>query len=282
MNALKRTLSGRRIGLLLRKDVTELFRVGLVPAGAVAGVILIAYVVSAVITFLGLGNSSSFNSSALIHSHSVVFSLLLFFGGIIVTSKAFQESHNNTKNHEWFMLPASTLEKFIVRLVLTTLGWTAVAVVGYFLATALSAVVSIVLTKEHFGVFSPFNRSVLLTILNYWVVQSIFLLGAAFFKKHHLVRTVLSLIVTGIAFAFFSGLVVRIVFAPYFDGVRPTPEMMHLFENFGDQISWESDFEGTARTLRIVFEVLYWALFAPACWVISYFRLKETEVSHGV
>ena len=274
MNSLSRT------GLLLKRDAVESYRSGLITAAAVAGVILVIYVVSAVINF-GFGG----RSAAAVESdwgHPVIFSIILILGGLIVASRAFHEAHDNSRNHEWFMLPAATLEKLASRVLLVTIGYTVIVLIGYFLTTALSAGISIILTGGHFGVFTPFRRDVLLVILHCWVVQTVFIVGAAYFRKHHFVRTVLSLIVIGIVLSIFAGVIFRIAFSGYFDGMDPTNEFTQLFEGFGSRSDWVLRFDRTAKTVRVIGEVVYWAFLAPVMLTAAYFRLRETEVSHGV
>ncbi len=266
---------------MIRRDLTELYRAALIAAAAVAGVVLIGYVLTAIVNKIG-GGGGNYDDHGSTIAHTVIFAQILFVGGFIVTSRAFHESHDNTKNHEWFMLPASTVEKLIVRLLLSTIGYTVAVIAGYFLATALSAAVAYVITGVHFGVFNPFSKEVLLSILHYWVAQSIFLLGAAYFKKLHIVKTVLAMILIGIGISIVSGLVFYFVFSGYFDAMQPTSELIQLFENFDNRSVWIRQVSRTARTLRTIGEVLYWAALAPTCWIIVYFRLRETEVSHGV
>lgn len=79
-----------------------------------------------------------------------------------------------------------------------------------------------------------------------------------------------------------AGIVFRIVFAGYFDGMEPTSELMYLFEDFGHQTVWQGRLERFVRGLARTAEVVYWSALAPFCWVVTYFRLREAEVSHGV
>ena len=262
-----------RIGLFVRKDLVESLRSSIIAVLAVAGVVFVVYVGAAIFERVGVPIGSIETDAA--NGFDTIFSIIIYAGGLLISSRAFRESHDNARNHEWFMLPASIEEKFTARLLLTSVGFVVVVSVTLFLTSALAAATSQIATRINFGVFNPFSREALLVILNYFVVQSIFLLGATYFKRHHFIRTMLALVVFMIGFSLFAGVVLRLVYHPYFTGMIPTP----AFDQFA--IGLER-MERAGRTLKVVGEIIYWAVIAPFCWFIAYLRLRETEVSDGV
>jgi uncharacterized membrane protein HdeD (DUF308 family) len=273
MNSLK------RIAYLLKKDVVEIYRPAVLVSATVAGVLL---VVSLLICIFGDGSAARASFPQGVQGHDVVFGLLLVLGGALITSRAFSEVHDRSRNHEWFMLPASTLEKFLNRLVLTSVGYSIIVIVGYFAATAITAGITLAVTGNHLGIFNPLDREVWQAVANYWLAQSIFLFGAAYFRKTHFVKTVLSVIVLAISLGIFTAIVLRIVFTGYFDGLEPTAELARLFENFDDRFIWFGWGERLARTLSVIANIIRWGVIGPLFWTLTYFRLRETEVSHGV
>ena len=262
-----------RIGLLVRKDLVESSRSSVIAVLAVMGVVFVLYVGAAIFERVGvpIGEMESDGSNGF----DAGFSIIVVVGGVLISSRAFRESHDNARNHEWFMLPASIEEKFAARLLLTSIGYVVTVVLTLFLTSLLAAATSYIATGIHYGVFNPFSKDALLVALNYFVVQSIFLLGGAYFKRHHFIRTMLALVVFMIGFSLFAGVVFRIVYHPYFNGMIPTPAL----EQFATGLE---EMERAGRTLKVVGEVIYWSVVAPLCWFIAYTRLRETEVSDGV
>ena len=52
--------------------------------------------------------------------HQELYLLVLFSGGILLTSRSFKELHDPVKSLPWLLLPASLLEKTLARILLTT------------------------------------------------------------------------------------------------------------------------------------------------------------------
>ena len=275
-------LSPRRIGRLFRKDIVELHRQSLVMVGAVFGVYLAIYLLS-VFTFTRGGNVTIQLGAGTGRQnlHQVLFALLLFFGGFIVTSRAFYEAHSRFRNHDWLMLPASTLEKFAERWFLTSIGYAVAAVLSYSLFSVVSAGIARALLKSSYAVFNPLSRTTVELCLNYVVAQSFFLLGAAYFRKNHFIKTVLALLGVSIALTFFTAVVFRIVYWDFFKGVAPNVAFAELGEEIERSVR-SRNLERTATGLETAANWIKWALLLPTVWTIAFFRLKETEVKDGV
>ena len=273
-------LSGKRLIAFAKKDVYENYRTAAVVCAAIIGVLLIIYGISVYAAARESGLRGALPGNGEIHY--VLFSLVLFVGGFIFTSRAFHEAHNRARNHDWLMLPASTLEKLFARLLSTSIVYALGITVLYFLFSALAAGLSALILRAHFGLFMPWSKTVGLMLLNYLVVQSVFLLGASFFRKTHFIKTILSLTVLGILFAVFAALIFRLVYSDFFVGFEPTEEFIALFEGIEDFSVWERGLSRAGRAFSIVMKILYWAFLAPICWTIAYFRLRETEVKDGV
>ena len=267
-------LSGRRLAAFVRKDLFEGYRSILVIAAAVFGVLLVIYGISMA------GGPKIVDGDRTIHS--VLFGILLFIGGYVASSRAFREAHDRTRNHDWLMLPSSTLEKLTARLVLTSVGYAAGVVIFYSVFSVVAAGLSSLIFGGHRGLFAPWTREVGLMLANYLVMQSVFLVGAAFFRKNHFVKTVLSLTVIGFVALILLAVTVRLVFADYFTGMEPSRDLAAFFEGFEDNAGWELNLGRTGRSIATTLKVLYWSALAPICWVIAYFRLRETEVKDGV
>ena len=83
-----------------------------------------------------------------------------------------------------------------------------------------AAAVSEALDRLVFGVghgfFDPFTPAVLQALVRYVVLQSFFLLGSIWFRKLAFVKTVLSIVVFGVALAIVGTIALRIGLASHF------------------------------------------------------------------
>lgn len=283
---IERHVDVKRIAALFKKDILESYRAAYIVSAAAFAILLIVYLIAAFV-----GRSSGLDAGLSIMRmrgdyplHESLYPVLLFFGGLIVTSLAFGEAHNKNKNHGWLMLPASNLEKLTARLLMTSLGYAAGSLAFYFFFSLIAAGVSSLFIGVNFPVFNPFNREILLNVAHYLVTHSIYLLGAIYFRKYHFLKTTLSFIGFGIAFAMLLAIFVRLVFWEYFTGFLPSEKLITLIDSVDnwDLVAERLNVEKAGRVFEIAGNVLYWAILAPVCWTIAYLRLRETEVKDGV
>src|SRR5437870_5174244 len=59
--------------------------------------------------------------------------LILYIGGFIVTSMAFNELHDRNKAHYYLTLPCSNLERFLNKWLLTSIGYAIGTLLIYYL-----------------------------------------------------------------------------------------------------------------------------------------------------
>lgn len=199
----------------------------------------------------------------------------LFLGGFIVTSVFFSDDMFSKKaQHHWLMLPATSLEKFLSKALLCAIAYP-LALIALFTATsAIGEAIILLFTRDPFVMFNPLKAYIWKMLLHYLVLQSIFLLGATYFRSAHFIKTVLALGVIFIAAGLFMALTVRIAFAPYIEGffnaaaIRIVEDSNLSIERFG--------------VLKTIFMVFYWALLAPFCWFTAYQRVKEVQSTDAV
>lgn len=277
---MNRYLSFRRMGHLLVKDLSEGYRGILVVVGALTGIFLLNYLLNglsgsqnSLVRPNGVVGFASSNSVL----HMTYFALTLFIGGFIITSRAFLELHTTNRSHDWLMLPASPIEKYFSRLVLTSAG-VAVGMVVYFaLFSLFGSALMLLLFHRAYVLFNPLDGAVWLLVLNYVVLQSIFFAGAVYFKKLHFIKTVLVLAGFGLLLVLVTGgLAVRLFWG----------ELLvlnaHGAIGQGELASVEPQLLSAGRTVAVILRIAYWGLLAPVFWIVAYFRLREAEVRNGV
>ncbi len=252
----------QRMVLLARKDFVESLKAILISTAAVMGVYLFA-------TIIGMVPG---DMDTRFHEGNYIF--ILMVGGLITTSLSFSDIHTKGKNIAWFMTPASQVEKYLVRLLETTVGMIVYTVVAYFLFSVFAHGVTMLLFHKGMGLFNPFQKQIGSWILRYIIIQSVFLFGAVYFKKTHFVKTILWIVIVGIFLSILTVLIFRIVFADYFDGMSFSIRAeINLNLNQLDT-SWQ-------LPLQIAGKIVL-TIIAPFFWITGYFRLTETEVRNGV
>lgn len=259
----------KRFWLVLRRDVFVQYRTIAVTVAAAFGVLLIAGLLSAY-----FGGDGDF--------HTVGFTLLLFFGGFIFTAHVYHELHKPLEGAAWLLMPASTLEKFLARAVLVSVGMAVGGGIIYFFFALVSEGINQLIFARGHELFNPVGRDALLAMAHYMVWNAVILLGAVYFRKNSLIKTILSLTGLAILLALFAALVVRIVFAPYFSGLVITAEAEAAFTQVFSQVDWSGSILPVARVLGRIAQVGYWAVLAPLCWIVGFQRLRETEVKDAV
>ncbi len=203
------------------------------------------------------------------------YSVMLSISGFLMTRKIFKDLHDDVKGVAWLTLPASLFEKIASRVALSTIVWAAIIVLSFFLISLISEGVNLLLIGRCHSLFSPFDKDVFLRTVVYFILVSIYHLGLVYFKRHAVFKTFLSLFIYFLflcltayitAKIFFGGLFTDVLYMS--DPVRNIP--LYIAENDNLVRIWSL----TKWTVKIGF----WYVLAPLCWIIGYFRLRETEI----
>ena len=259
MNTL--TLSPRRIGQLMRHDLASQKKSLLTGMLVIAGITLGVFLITA---------ASGGPREVLTN----MFSNILLIGGFVTASMAFSELQEQKTGIHYMMLPGSTLEKFVSKLLLTSIGWALAVVIVFALGTVLGVAISSIFFATNPGIVLPTTRDMWITIATYLVSHSIFIFGSIYFRKAAFIKTAAGVIGAAFSLALIWVLVVRFVYAPAFGaelgagGAGVTLEQIELTPR-------GMSFLGTLRTIG---DILYWAVMPIFFWVVGVLRLRETEV----
>jgi hypothetical protein len=266
MAANSNLLKPKRLGLLLKRDFLIGYRGILITMAASGGFIILVSLLT------NLSRYSQFQ-------HIQLFMPLMYIGGFVFTSQAFRELHQGEKSYFYLNLPASPLEKLFSKLLVTSLGYAIGTLAFYSLVALLSEGINRVIFGYGHPLFNPVSRDVLFSVAVYLVVQSIFLLGSIYFRRLAFLKTVVAWNVFAIGTAILIGLTTWLIFRDaYFDQGVLRPEARAAFDALDGAGRIEPFLEETGRGFWLTLKILFWAVLAPVCWIISYFRLKETEV----
>jgi hypothetical protein len=251
----------RRLVLLLRNDIIVRYRTLLLHSAVLAATILVG-------SMLSNGLSRGPGPEGDIYFYG--FAPLLFLWGTIVASGAFNELHDKSKNEAYLLLPASDLEKTIARL-LPVLGFIVYLLAYLTVVSWVVETVNLVLFGSRDRPFNPFDPRVSLFVGHYVVAQSVFFLGAAWFRKAHFWKTSLTITATSLGFGALAALLGWALFDPYFGGFNE-PEMYQIY------LANIPLFDGAVLAAKAG----YFLVLPPLCWFVAWLRVKETQVSHGV
>ena len=256
-------LNIRRLALLLRRDFSAGYKSVIIAMAAVGGFVILVTIVTAFGRQLG-------------PIHNQMYYPLLFLGGYIITSLVFKELHLDGQSVFYLTLPGSTLEKFLSKLLVTSVGY---AYGSLFFYTAVSSAAEGI-NRLIFGYghpfFNPFERATMIAVAVYLVTQAVFLVGSVYFRKLAFIKINLYIWLFGLVVVILVALTGWLIFRDYAIGNRI--ELEPYFQQLGESGEMQRVLGPMAEKFAQVAKVLFWAVMAPVCWVISYLRLRETEV----
>lgn len=242
-----------RFFLLLK---LEIFR-------SLKGILMTFAIVFGVMFILGFLLAIVLDADLSVYSHAGNFAFSLLTGGFILSSLAFSDLGHTLKRYRYLTLPASGFEKLLSMWLLTSIGWILVFTLAFVAYAALANVLgSVIFRSIIFQPFDPFGIIPVQAIKYYFVLQGIFIAGAATFKAYVFPKTILSLVV----FALTCGLIFYLFLHDMFTLDEDYFLKENVFMNMQVYRFWQ-------------FAVwLFWWVLAPLSWVVAYLGLKEKEV----
>lgn len=251
------TFDINRVKLLLIRQLRFSTQPLLIGFGAVIG--LLVFILSMRIIFGGTNLSST-----------VFFGVIMPFfyvGGYIFTSTIFSELGTPQRGYMYIILPASTFEKLAVSWFITSFMYVAASIVVMFLINMFLVIISSLFSLSIVPFINLFDPTILKIYATYLVAQPIFILGAIYFKKSNFLKTVLSIILIGLAIGIFTAIAAKIIVFPH---------TFHM--EFNDHNMPENVNNFFVNIFAPTMKVIFWCFMAPFFLTVSYFRLKEREV----
>ncbi len=179
---------------------------------------------------------------------------ILTIGGLLITGHAFRELHNPIAGIGFLMLPASTLEKWLAKWLITFIGYTLFSCIIYMVFAWLHS--GLLLKQWSPTAVFPLNLSM---VIKYLVINAIFLLGAVTFKRLSRLKTFLCILGVYVVVA-----CIEFVLAL----------LMKAF-NISSSYSY---FQIHKAVFSEAFWILILLIIVLFCWLISYLKLTEYEV----
>lgn len=245
-----------RVKLLLTRQLRLNSSTILIGFGAVVGVI----------TFI-LSMRVVFESNPLSMAGFTGLALPIFFvGGYIFTSTIFSELRTAHRGYLYLTLPASALEKLVVAWFISSILYVIASIVAFYVINLLLILVGFLTNSQPVPLFNFIDTWMLKMFAIYIVTQSVFLLGAIYFRGVNFLKTLLALFVINLVIAIFSSILTRFIVFPGFGNLQFSNNMPDGIEGFLGDV-----FVPTVK-------ILFWYITAPFFLVVSYYRLKERQV----
>ncbi len=244
----------QRFLLLVRNEIVNNYRKWLLTSGSIAfGIFITA-------TLFERGNPDFYFNWYLV---------LINIGGIVMASHAFLELHDKTKNESYLLIPASSLEKTLAKLFIVTVAFISYILIFHTLTSIIVEALLWLLVNRDISIFNPLSTKVWLSLPPYLFAQSFFFLGAAWFKKTHLPKTLLSISLVCFGFFLLGLLLVDILFNTYFENSVDIGDTFNLLFNV-----YEHRFFWIVKVIAVLIPLV--------CWFIAWKRVEEAQVSDGI
>jgi hypothetical protein len=215
----------------------------MIAAGAIFGTLLLISIF--------VGYFSTANISGLPGTYLTV----LYICGFVFSSKVFAELHTPQKSYAYLTLPVSVTEKLIGSWLLSAPIFTVV----FYLICIIFYFVACLAGNKAPEIHDIFNWKDLRSIGGFLVLQSVFFLGAVYFRNNNFMKTVFSLFLLMLGIALYSGFLGWLLWSGN--------------KQFNLSISYTDLTIVSYKWISIAF----WVFLAPYMLLVSYFRLKERQ-----
>ncbi len=214
----------------------------------------------------------------------------LFAAGFIFTSICFSRSmHSKRGQHAWLMLPVHAHEKLIAKIISYSLLYPLGLIVFTFISSLVNEGIMRIIWHHSVPLFNLFDPMIWEMTGHYIVMSSLFLMGAAYFRSAHLIKTVLAVLAFSVSLTIILGLVTRIAYAPFFhdfmfsDTSKASSGLyfgnIHVDENL---LFSQFNCDRWTKIGSVIVKSVYWGLLAPLFWTVTYFRIREIEAKDAV
>ena len=189
--------------------------------------------------------------------------IFLYIIGFKIASTAFYEIKRKNEKIAYLLLPSSMPEKYLCRLIMTTLLFFIKYTVAFYLGWLLSSVVNFWLFGLPLVFFNIYVPNFWNIIAVFVVLQSLFFLGGIYFRKFPIIKTVASIFLISVV----------IVIIMFFSAL--------FFKVTGAVMSGNLDVNYLTRSFIVIkywYIGLFYAFIPIMCWLIGYFKFKETSI----
>ncbi len=190
--------------------------------------------------------------------------IFLYIIGFKIASTAFYETRRRDEKSAYLLLPSSMLEKYLSRLIMTTVIFFIKYTIAFYIGWVLGSVVNFWLFCLPLFFLNLYVPGFWNIIAVFVTLQSFFFLGGIYFRKFPIIKTVASI--------FFITVIISIIL--FFSSL--------FFKIAGSVLSGNFDINYVSRNFLIIrygYIGLFNVLIPIICWLIGYYKLKETSIT---
>lgn len=202
-----------------------------------------------------------FGQEVLESFHFVAFTVMLFVGGVFITSFSFIELRDKMKSHFYLLTPGSAFEKFAVNIFISCIAYVIVMLITYIVYSYLFNWVSFELYDLNFNQLLLSGSDLLTAIKVFVLVHSIFFLGAVTFKKYPVIATPIAGFLFLVILSLANKISERIVFSKI--------ELEKHIANIG--------FNEFFGQYEFIAEISLFFILPLIFWFVAYLKLNEKE-----
>ena len=274
------TFNFRRFGLVFRKDLIENGKRYMLLILTMIGLIALVITLHSLNFYSNDRNAINYS---FLNSILLMFLSFLFFGfGIWFASTFLSPMNHKLKRLSYLISPSSNLEKYLVRWILTTIGFIVAFFTTMWVADVLRVAICSLVYPEiemHFlditKLYSSkdntnfneyaFPSDVFIFLVSfYFLLQSVFLLGSTFWGKASFIKT----FTAGAALSAAYVLICRWAVLLFYGGLDGYSNVLNSFEL--EQIF--------SREQVITLSAIVMYAFTITFWILAFFRLKDSEI----
>lgn len=202
-----------------------------------------------------------FRQEVMENFHFVTFTVMLFLGGVFITSFSFIELRDKMKSHFYLLMPGSGLEKFAVNIFISCIAYVLFMFITYIIYSYLFNWASLELYNLNFSGLLFSAGDLLIAIKVFVLVHSIFFLGAVTFKKYPVIFTPIA----GFLFLVILSLANKIGERVIFSNIELEKHINNIgFNEFFGQYEY-------------IVEISLFFILPLILWFVAYLKLNEKE-----
>ena len=260
----------KRFGLIFRKDMMENWKRYTLQFMAMIGIITVITTYVSFSFFDDMIKYPGYYGEITKELGGYIIAMCFVFGALFA-STFMNPVNSKVKKISYLSNPASCLEKYFTRWLITTVGY----IISFFIALCIAELLRVGICSafypdvdvEFISIAEYKNENEIVAAIIfitsfYFLLQSLFILGSTFWEKATFVKTFSALIIFILLVIFAC----RILIAVYY-------EDFYSFERKLNSFMMKKTFS------QIVFYFsLTFYFFAITNWVLTFFRLRESEI----
>lgn len=261
----------QRMQLYLQKHLADQLRFYLMGTLAVLGL------AAAFGILMPLAHTEIFQTSNIVPFYYIG----LFAGGLLFTSRSFNELAHKEKGMDYLLLPASQFEKFLTTFLISTIGFFVFYHISCYLAINIfekvqMAMIDRPIRRDYQFLSDPDEKAYF--YYAYFVLQSIFLFGATCFHKYSFIKTLLCIFIFLFGLYVINCILVTVLFGWQGEFWKRSVPFFMVAKLEGGPVSWHTTTYVIPRWLSDTYLFIVRFILAPVFWTLAYFRLKDQEI----